>query len=130
MRHAKRGKKGFFRFKSSKRRTREKNGLAAEWDRGPNNKEHREDRGTQCFLCSSLYLEPQVTEFRLNEDDFSVKEDQVREHFNKLDVLRSMDLDGMHPRVLTAKSLLITFERSWQLAEVPEDWKGANLQEK
>lgn len=39
----------------------------------------------------------------------------------------------MHPRVLRqltdviARPLLIIFKRSWQLAEVPEGWKGANV---
>lgn len=47
VRDAKGSKKGFFRFNSRKRKTRGENGLAAEWDRGPENKGHgKGGRGT------------------------------------------------------------------------------------
>ncbi|KFP54076.1 RNA-directed DNA polymerase from mobile element jockey, partial [Cathartes aura] len=60
-----------------------------------------------------------------------VEEDQVREHLNELDIHKSMGPDGMHPRVLReladviARPLLIIFDRSWRLGQVPEDWKKA-----
>ncbi|CAM4577256.1 unnamed protein product [Lepidochelys kempii] len=44
-----------------------------------------------------------------------------------------MGLDALHPRVLkeladvTAESLGIIFENSWQLGKVPDDWKKANV---
>lgn len=43
-----------------------------------------------------------------------------------------MGPDGMHPLVLrnlpdiTARSLSITFDQSWQLGEVTKDWRKAN----
>ncbi|KGL84716.1 RNA-directed DNA polymerase from mobile element jockey, partial [Tinamus guttatus] len=67
------------------------------------------------------------------EDSPWVAEDWVREHLRKLDTHKSMDPDGMNPRVLReladviAKSLSIIFERSWRMGEVPEDWKKANV---
>ncbi|KFV79947.1 hypothetical protein N308_11790, partial [Struthio camelus australis] len=60
-----------------------------------------------------------------------VEEDCVTDHLGKLDTHRSMDPDGMHPRVLReladviARPLSIILERSWRSGEVPEDWKKA-----
>ncbi|KFV76362.1 RNA-directed DNA polymerase from mobile element jockey, partial [Struthio camelus australis] len=62
-----------------------------------------------------------------------VEEDWVRDHLSKLDRHKSMGPDGMHPRALRqladviARPLSITFERSWQSGEAPEDWKKANV---
>ncbi|PKU32923.1 rna-directed dna polymerase from mobile element hypothetical protein [Limosa lapponica baueri] len=59
-------------------------------------------------------------------------EDWVREHLAKLDIHKSMDPDGMHPRVLRlladviAGPLSIIFERPWRTGEMPEDWRKAN----
>jgi len=57
----------------------------------------------------------------------------VRDGLSDLDVHKSMSPDGMHPRVLReladviAEPLSIIFERSWRTAEVPEDWRKANV---
>ncbi|KFV84297.1 RNA-directed DNA polymerase from mobile element jockey, partial [Struthio camelus australis] len=62
-----------------------------------------------------------------------VREDQVRKHFNKLDIRKSMGSNRIHSRVLKelanviARPLSIIFESSWQLGKVPEDWKKANV---
>ncbi|XP_069642217.1 vesicular inhibitory amino acid transporter-like [Haliaeetus albicilla] len=61
-----------------------------------------------------------------------VKEDQVKEYLRKLGMHKSMGPDKMHPRVLSeladiAKPLLIIFDQSWQLQEVPDDWRKANV---
>lgn len=59
------------------------------------------------------------------EDLLSIKDDQVR----KWDRHKSMDPDGMHPEVLKkladviARPVSIIFDQSWQVGEVPEDWK-------
>ena len=58
----------------------------------------------------------------------------VRDRLSNLDTHKSMDPDGMHPRVLwgeledvIAEPLSIIFERSWRTGEVPEDWRKANV---
>ena len=64
---------------------------------------------------------------------YSMEEDPVRQYLSKLDPHKSMGPDGMHPRVLRdladiiVRSLLIVFERSWQLGEVPQDWKKLSV---
>ncbi|KAK4831696.1 hypothetical protein QYF61_018748 [Mycteria americana] len=58
---------------------------------------------------------------------------KVREYLRKLDIHKSMSPDGMHQKVLreladvTTRPLLIIFEQSWQLGEVPENWRKANV---
>ncbi|CAM5114180.1 unnamed protein product [Eretmochelys imbricata] len=57
----------------------------------------------------------------------------VRDYLEKLDVHKSMGPDELHPRVLKelaaviAEPLAIIFENSWQMGEVPDDWKKANV---
>jgi len=57
----------------------------------------------------------------------------VRDCLSDLEVHKSMDPDGMHPRVLReladviAEPLSIIFERSWRTGEVPEDWRKGNV---
>ncbi|KFP30250.1 RNA-directed DNA polymerase from mobile element jockey, partial [Colius striatus] len=62
-----------------------------------------------------------------------VEEKEVKDLLAKLKAHKSMDPDGMHPRVLReladviAKPLSIIFEQSWRTSEVPEDWRKANV---
>ncbi|KFP24416.1 RNA-directed DNA polymerase from mobile element jockey, partial [Colius striatus] len=62
-----------------------------------------------------------------------VEEEEVKDLLAKLRAHKSMDPDGMHPRVLRkladviAKPLSIIFEQSWRTGEVPEDWRKANV---
>ncbi|KFV09803.1 RNA-directed DNA polymerase from mobile element jockey, partial [Pterocles gutturalis] len=57
----------------------------------------------------------------------------VKERLSKLDTHKSMGPDGMHPRVLRemaeviARPLSIIFGKSWEMGEVPEDWRKANI---
>ena len=70
----------------------------------------------------------------LREEDLPLWEEvKVVEHLNKLDVHNSMAPDGMHPRMLrnladvTVRVPPIIFKMLWQLGEIPEDWKRADV---
>ncbi|CAM4574228.1 unnamed protein product [Lepidochelys olivacea] len=56
----------------------------------------------------------------------SVEKEVVRDYLEKLEVHKSMGPDALHPRVLK-ELVAIIFENSWQLGEVPDDWKKANV---
>ncbi|KFP26241.1 RNA-directed DNA polymerase from mobile element jockey, partial [Colius striatus] len=62
-----------------------------------------------------------------------VEEEEVKDLLAKLNTHKSVDPDGMHPRVLreladvVAKPLSILFEQSWRTGEMPEDWRKANV---
>ncbi|KFP81991.1 RNA-directed DNA polymerase from mobile element jockey, partial [Apaloderma vittatum] len=62
-----------------------------------------------------------------------VSEDQVCDHLMNLKVYKSMEPDGIHPRVLremvddVAKPFSIIFQKLWQSGEVPTDWKRGNI---
>ena len=57
----------------------------------------------------------------------------VRDQLYQLNVHKSMEPDGIHPRVLKelvdvmAGALSIIYQRSWESGEVPTDWKLANV---
>ncbi|KFO89879.1 hypothetical protein N320_02171, partial [Buceros rhinoceros silvestris] len=63
----------------------------------------------------------------------TVGEDQAQEYLKNLKVHEFMGPDEMHLQVLgelvdeVAKPLSIVFEKLWQTAEVPTDWKKGNL---
>ncbi|KFV61625.1 RNA-directed DNA polymerase from mobile element jockey, partial [Dryobates pubescens] len=62
-----------------------------------------------------------------------IHEELVRALLSHLDTHKSVGPDGIHPRVLReladelAKPLSIIFLQSWLTAEVPDDWKRANV---
>ncbi|NXQ37762.1 PO22 protein, partial [Catharus fuscescens] len=62
-----------------------------------------------------------------------IQEEAVREQLSFLDVHESTGPDGIHPRVMReladelAKPLSIVYQQSWDTAEVPDDWKLANV---
>ena len=64
---------------------------------------------------------------------FSIQDEIVLDLLRKLDAYKSMGPDGLHPRVLrelagvVAKTLSIIFQLSWLTADVPVDWRLANV---
>jgi len=138
----KNNKKDFFKYISSKRKTRDNVGLLLN-EVGVLVMEDAEKAELLNAAFASLFSakagpqESQALEARKeawrNEDLSLVKEDCVRDHLSNLDTHKSMGPDGMHSRVLRklagviAETLSIIFERSWRTGEVPEDWRKANV---
>ncbi|KFP27305.1 RNA-directed DNA polymerase from mobile element jockey, partial [Colius striatus] len=62
-----------------------------------------------------------------------VEEEEVKDLLAKLKAHKSMDPDGMHPRVLRqladviAKPLSVIFKQSLRTVQVPENWRKANV---
>lgn len=61
------------------------------------------------------------------------QDNQVREHFRKFDIHKSMGCDGIHPQVLKklvdviVRPLSIILDKSWWLREVSEDCRKTNV---
>jgi len=141
-RDVKDNKKSFFKYISSKRKTRDNVGLLLNEAGALVTEDAEKAELLNAFFASVFTVKagPQqsqaleVREEAYRKDDLPpVKEDCVRVHFSNLDAHKSMGPDGMHPRVLRelpdviAEPLSITFERSWRTGEVPEDWRKANV---
>ncbi|KAK4823321.1 hypothetical protein QYF61_000923 [Mycteria americana] len=62
-----------------------------------------------------------------------IQEEAVSDLLHHLDTHKSMELDGIQPRVLRelveelAKPLSIIYQQSWLTGEVPDDWRLANV---
>ncbi|GAB0183643.1 mitochondrial enolase superfamily member 1 [Grus japonensis] len=141
-RDVKDNKKDFFKYISSKRKTRENvgpllNEVGALVTEDTEKAELPNAAFASVFTAKAGPQESQTLEVRekvWRKEDFPlVEEDQVRDHLRKLDTHKSMSAEGMHPRVLRevadiiAMPLSIIFERSWRTREVPEDWRKANV---
>ncbi|GAB0206849.1 mitochondrial enolase superfamily member 1 [Grus japonensis] len=141
-RDVKDNKKGFFKYISSKRKTRENvgpllNEVGALVTEDTEKAELLNAFFASVFTAKASPQESQTLEVGekvWRKDDLPlVEEDRVRNHLGKLEMHKSMGPDGMHPQVLReladviAKPLSIIFERSWRTGEVPEDWRKANV---
>ncbi|GAB0208473.1 mitochondrial enolase superfamily member 1 [Grus japonensis] len=141
-RDVKDNKKGFFKYISSKRKTRENVGPWLNEMHALVMEDTEKVELLNATFCSVFTAEagPQesqtleVGEKVLRKEDLPLVEDhRVRDHLGNLNIHKSMGPDGMHPHVLreladvVARPLSIIFERSWRTGEVPEDWRKANV---
>jgi len=141
-RDVKDNKKSFFKYISSKQKTRENVGLLLNKVGVLVIEATEKAELLNAFFASvfSTKAGPQesqaleVREEACRKDDLLlVEEDCVRDDLSVLDTHKSMDPDGMQPQVLRelvaviAELLSIIFERSWRTGEVPEDWRKASV---
>jgi len=140
-RDVKDNKKSFFKYISSKWKTRENVGLLLNKVGVLVTEDAEKAELLNAFFASVFTAkagpqESQVLDVReeawLKNDLPLVEEDCVRDRLSNVDAHKSMGPNGMHPRVLReladviAEPLSIIFERSWRTGEVPEDWRKVN----
>ncbi|CAM5172867.1 unnamed protein product [Eretmochelys imbricata] len=138
-RDVKSNKKGFFRYVSNKKKAKESVGPLVN-EGGNRVTEDVEKADVLNAFFASVFtnkVSSQTAALGITkwgrDGQPSVEIEVVRDYLEKLDVHKSMGPDELHPRVLKelaaviAEPLAITFENSWRMGEVPDDWKKANV---
>ncbi|PKU39258.1 rna-directed dna polymerase from mobile element jockey-like [Limosa lapponica baueri] len=136
-------KKGFFKYISSKRKTRENvspllSEMGALVTEDAKVAELLNAFFASVFTANASPRESHSLEVRKrawNKEDSPslIVKDRVRDNLGKLDNHKSMSPEGKHPRVLReladaiVKLLSIIFERSWRIREVREDCRKASV---
>lgn len=133
-------KKGFTYISAEKGRLGEIWGCCWLSDGCPGHSRHREGGNIECLLCLSLHSWgwlsglPELWNKRRPEKNFpQVVEGWVRDQLGRLNVHKSIKLDGMHPWVLRELKEVVTllfsttFEKSRRIGEVPNDWRKASI---
>ncbi|KAK4830239.1 hypothetical protein QYF61_009306 [Mycteria americana] len=127
LRDVKDNKKSFYRYNSSKRKTKKNVGLLLNWTDNMATKTTEKTEVLKVFFKSVFTGRPAFSSPRLRKTYFKVEEDQVREHLPKLNVWKFMDLHKIHHQVqkklvnVSVGLLLIIFERSWRLGLIAEN---------
>ncbi|CAM5166679.1 unnamed protein product [Natator depressus] len=137
-RDVKSNKKGFFRYVSNKKKVKESVGPL--WNEGGNQVTEDVKVNVLTAFFASVFtnkVSSQTTALGSTAwgggDQPSIEKEVVRDYLEKLEEHKSMGPAALHPRVLKelvnviAEPLAIIFENSWQLGEVPDDWKKANV---
>ncbi|GAB0204308.1 mitochondrial enolase superfamily member 1 [Grus japonensis] len=134
-------KKGFFKYVNNKRRTRENIGSLLNENGHLTNRDIDKAETFNAAFASVFNTDdglwdpscPELEDRDCSNDKLPADPKLVRDLLLHLDAYKSMGPDGIHPRVLreladvTARSLSIVFQWSWESGEVPVDWKLANI---
>ncbi|CAM4644907.1 unnamed protein product [Lepidochelys kempii] len=138
-RDVKSNKKGFFRYVSNKKKVKERVGRLLNEGGNLVTEDVEKANVLNAFFASVFMnkISSQTTALGSTAwgggDQPPVEKEVVRDYLEKLDEHKSMGPDVLHPRVLKelavviAEPLAIIFENSWQLGEVPDNWKKANV---
>lgn len=134
-------KKGFYMYKGDKKKTGKmwshcsrRQGDIVTQDM---EKAEVENVFASAFTSKTDLRESQVPETRgkgWNKEDIPlVEKDQGKEYLSKLDIHKSMGLDGMHPWAQRepadgiARLLSLILNWSWWLGEKPKEWRKRNV---
>ncbi|CAM4590483.1 unnamed protein product, partial [Lepidochelys olivacea] len=132
-------KKGFFRYVSNKKKVKESVGPLPNEGGNLVTEDVEKANGLNAFFASVFTNKVSSQTTALGSTAWggggqpSVEKEVVRDYLENLDEHKSMGPDELHPRVLKeladviAEPLAITFEISWRLGEVLDDWKKANV---